>query len=65
MGQVLGHIGKSGLAPNVEELAKACRSGSLPVTPDTETALRRASADIQSIKMMLMRALGVGTGTRP
>ncbi len=34
--QVLGELGKARLANNLNQLAKAVNTGSLPVTPDTE-----------------------------
>ena len=40
LGELLGKLGESRLASNVNQLAKAANSGSLPVTPDTEKALQ-------------------------
>ncbi len=59
---VLAQLGASRLASNVNQLAKAANAGSLPVTPDTEQALRAACADIRSLKSLLMRALGIQEG---
>lgn len=57
--RLLAELGKSRLANNINQLARAANSGSLPLTPETETALRRACADIQAIRHELMRALGL------
>lgn len=59
LAQVLALLGKTGLASNVAELAKAVRIGTLPVSEETETALQAACADIAAIKAALMRALGI------
>lgn len=57
LGFVLGELGRSRLASNVNQLAHAVNSGSLPVTPETEKAIQEACADIHKMRMMLMRAL--------
>jgi hypothetical protein len=62
---VLGELGNSRLASNVNQLAKAVNMGTLPVTPETEKALQEACADIAKMRAMLMRALdfnGLGDG---
>lgn len=56
---VLSKLGQSRLASNLNQLAKAANSGSLPVTPETESALQAACRDIHAIKHMLMKALGI------
>lgn len=58
LGEVLGKLGQSRLASNVNQLAKAANSGSLPVTPDTEKALQEACNDVRAMRMLLMQALG-------
>lgn len=42
LGQVLGQLGKSRPANNLNQLARAANTGSLPVTPDTECSGRRS-----------------------
>ena len=59
LGQILGQLGASEISANIETLCDACRSGSLPVTPETQNALFQASADIREIRAMLMKGLGV------
>ncbi|MDF2365644.1 hypothetical protein [Sneathiella sp.] len=58
LGRVLGALGGSRLSSNLNQLAKAVNSGSLPVTPDTEKDLQEACKAIEAIRIDLMRALG-------
>ena len=58
LGRLLGELGKARLANNLNQLAKAVNTGSLPVTLDTENALRDACAAIQDMRSLLLRALG-------
>lgn len=58
LGQVLGELGKSRLANNLNQLAKGVNTGSLPVTPDTEKAIREACANVEQMRTMLLIALG-------
>ena len=59
LASVKGELGRSRLAPNVNQLAKAANSGSLEVSPDTDRALQQACADIRWIRNSLMAALGL------
>lgn len=59
LGQVLALLGKSRLASNVNQLAKAANTGSLPVTPETEAEIVQASDSILTMKDHLLHALGV------
>jgi hypothetical protein len=67
LGQLLGALGEARLANNLNQLAKSANTGSLPVTPETEKALREACAEIHQMRSLLMRALGFSpeTGKRP
>ncbi len=58
LGELLGKLGESRLASNVNQLAKAANSCSLPVTPDTEAALKAACNDLRIMRMLVMKALG-------
>jgi hypothetical protein len=58
LAHVLSQLGASRLASNLNQLAKAVNTGSLPVSPETERDLQAACRDIRAIKDMLMRALG-------
>lgn len=59
LGRVLGELGRSRLANNLNQLARAANTGSLPVTPETEAALQDACAAIQDIRADLVKALGL------
>ena len=56
---LLAHLGKSQLANNLNQLARAANSGSLPVSPDVEAALRRAAAEVSAMRALLIDALGL------
>jgi len=58
LAEVLARLGASRLASNLNQLARAANVGALPVTPETEAALRQACADIAAMRAALMRALG-------
>lgn len=64
LSQLLGELGKSKLASNLNQLAKAAHTGSLPVTPETEKALREACAEIATMRALLLRALGFSAKER-
>ncbi|MDE8653854.1 hypothetical protein [Novosphingobium album (ex Liu et al. 2023)] len=59
LSRLLALLGGQRLAANLNQLAKAANSGSLPIAPETETALRQACHDIADIRRMLMQALGL------
>jgi len=58
LGRVLGALGSSRLSQNLNQLARASNSGSLPVSPDVEEELRQACADVKAMREELLRALG-------
>lgn len=59
LARVLAVLGSTRLSSNMNQLAKAVNTGSLPVTPDTESELRAACADIAAMRKMLVKALGL------
>jgi hypothetical protein len=59
LGQLLGLLGKSRLANNLNQLAKAANMGSLPVTQETESDLREACAAVFEMRLLLLKALGL------
>ncbi|MCW2248052.1 hypothetical protein M2352_003686 [Azospirillum fermentarium] len=63
LGRVLGALGQSKLASNLNQLAKAVNTGTLEVTPDSEQAIRDACADVQRMRAELLRALGLPAET--
>ena len=64
LAKVLAELGRSRLANNLNQLAKAANSGSLEVTPDTEQALKQACSDIRWMRHVLMTALGLTPESR-
>jgi hypothetical protein len=59
LAQVLGILGKSRLSSNLNQLAKASNSGSLPLTPDTEAALLQAAPEVALMRNLLIEALNL------
>ncbi len=62
LAQLLGELGRARLANNLNQLAKAANTVSLPVTPETEKAIQIACRDVQWMKDHLITALGLGMG---
>ncbi|MDQ3187053.1 MAG: hypothetical protein M3Q16_11485, partial [Pseudomonadota bacterium] len=56
---VLGELGRSRLASNINQLAKAANMGALDVTPEIEREIEQACAEIQAMRALLITALGV------
>ena len=59
LGQLLGLLGGSRLASNLNQLSKAANQGSLPVTQEVEEDLRRACAEVFGMRVLLLQALGL------
>jgi len=59
LGRVLGALGGSRLSNNLNQLARAVNTGTLPVLPETEKELRDACAEISAIRAELIKALGL------
>ena len=57
--QLLGLLGQSRIANNLNQLARAVNSGSLPVMPETEAALSKAASDIDHMRRLLLEALQI------
>ncbi|MEO1043789.1 MAG: hypothetical protein AAFX52_16025 [Pseudomonadota bacterium] len=55
----LGHLGRSRLASNLNQIAKAAHIGALPVTPELCADLQDACEDVREMRTALMRALGL------
>lgn len=60
--RVLGQLGQSRLANNLNQLAKQANLGTLPVTPDTEVALLKAADDVAAMRKLVIDALGLDSG---
>jgi len=65
LGRVLGALGSSRLSANLNQLAKAVNTGSLPVTPETEEELRRACAAVLAMREDILSALGRDSNRGP
>ncbi|MCK1463067.1 plasmid mobilization relaxosome protein MobC [Bradyrhizobium sp. 2] len=59
LGRLLGQLGQSRLANNLNQLAKAANLGSLPVTSEVEADLRQACSEVFEMRSLLLAALGV------
>ncbi len=59
LGHLLGLLGQSRLASNLNQIAKAANQGSLPVTVELEADLKKACEDISEMRLLLLRALGI------
>lgn len=57
--QLLGAIGKSRIANNINQLAKAANSGSLPVNKEITDSLNDAVDAIKWMRETLIKALGL------
>lgn len=62
LGQLLAELGNARLANNLNQLAKAANLGTLPVTPETERELQLVCQDVQRMRNILMKALGLRPG---
>ncbi len=58
LAKLLAELGQSRLSSNLNQLAKAANSGSLPVSPETEQVLVQACEDVRRMRHALLSALG-------
>ena len=65
LSQVLAALGRSRISSNLNQLAKAIHSGSLPVTPETEAAVLSACSAVQNMGDELVKALGLSRDPPP
>lgn len=59
LASLLGQLGRSRLASNLNQMAKLAHSGAFPVTPETEAAMRKAVSEISEMRSLLLRALDI------
>ena len=59
LAKALGELGKSRLASNMNQIAKAAHMGALPVTPELEQELFEACAAIKEMRGALISAIGI------
>lgn len=62
LARVLSALGQSDLTNTLGQLAKAARTGTLLLTPETENKIQVASDAVKDMRGALMRALGVSDG---
>ncbi|MCZ4269092.1 hypothetical protein O4H48_14440 [Rhodobacteraceae bacterium G21628-S1] len=65
LGRMAGALGQSRLSQNMNQLAKAVNTGSLPVTPETEAEIKEACREISELRTALLAALGKAPGSEP
>lgn len=65
LARLLGELGKARLANNLNQLAKAANTGSLPVTPETVRAILTACRDVGTMRACLLAALGFRPEEQP
>ncbi len=65
LGRVAGALGQSRLSQNMNQLARAVNTGSLPVTPETEAEIKEACREISELRTALLVALGKAPGSEP
>jgi hypothetical protein len=65
LARLLAELGQARLANNLNQLAKAANTGSLPITPETVQAILTACQDVQTMRACLMAALGFRPEDRP
>jgi hypothetical protein len=59
LAQLVALLGRMRLANNLNQLALAANSGSLPLTPETLRELEDALAAVRAMRALLLRALGL------
>lgn len=65
LAQLIALLGRSRVFSNLNQLAHAANSGSLPVTPETEAALAQALVDLYEIRALLLTSLGLKPEAQP
>jgi phosphoglycerate dehydrogenase-like enzyme len=58
LGQILGLLGASRIASNLNQLAYAANVDNLNMTPDDQATIQAAYEEVRSIRQLLMQALG-------
>ena len=57
LSKLLGLLGQTRIANNLNQLARAVNSGSLSMDPQTERELREAASDVADMRRLLLEAL--------
>ncbi|MEJ7934701.1 plasmid mobilization relaxosome protein MobC [Sphingobium sp. AN558] len=64
MSAALAALGKSNIANNLNQIARAVHTGVIVVSPEVEAELIEAARHIASIRHLLIEALGLSDGSR-
>lgn len=64
LARVLAALGKSHIASNLNQLAKAVNIGVLPVTQEAERDIAGACLAVENMRRDLISALGLSDGSR-
>ena len=65
LAKLLGALGKSRISQNINQLAKAANSGSLPVTEEIVDYLNESVSAIQWMRKTLIKGMGVKAQNEP
>ena len=65
LAKLLGALGKSRIASNINQLAKAANSGSLPVNNEVLESLNESVTAIQWMRDTLIKAMGLKPQSQP
>lgn len=65
MAKLLGTLGKSRISQNINQLAKAANSGSLPVNHEITKSLNEACEAVNWMRDVLIKALGLKPQSQP
>jgi len=58
----LDDLGQAALSANLNQMARAVNTGTLPVHPETEADLRRACGEVHEMRTALLEAFGKDGG---
>lgn len=59
LAQLLGTLGQSQLGPSMNQIARLAEKGALPLTPETKDEIKQACFQIASMRVALIKALGL------
>lgn len=59
LSQLLGQLGQSRIADNLNQLARLAKSGSLHITPEAEAAILAGKEELTTMRRLLMKTLGI------
>lgn len=65
MAKLLGTLGKSRISQNINQLAKAANSGSLPVNEEITKSLNEACEAVRWMRDSLIKAIGLKPQSQP